>query len=74
VATRLAMGDNFNDQIIKLLSFMSHFDLGFSPHLLQCKFEKKPWSLCFSHTTRMKTNVDYLCKLLINTHFACRDV
>jgi len=42
VTTGLPVGDSFNDQILKLSPFMSHFDFGFSRQpLLQRRFKKK---------------------------------
>ncbi len=41
VTTGLPVGDIFNDQILKLSPFMSHFDFGFSQPLLQRRFKKE---------------------------------
>jgi hypothetical protein len=40
VATWLPVRDSFNGQMIKLSPVMWHFDLGFSPAPLHCRFEK----------------------------------
>jgi hypothetical protein len=47
VATRLVMGNNFNDQIIKLLSFMSHFGLGFHHTSYNANLKKKTFVFVF---------------------------
>jgi hypothetical protein len=60
VATGLPVGDSFNGQIIKPSPFISHFDLGFSPPLLHCRFGKnKPGTNSFEVE-------QFICQLQIN--------
>jgi hypothetical protein len=54
------VGDSFNGQIIKPSPFMPHFDVGFSPPLLHCRFEKnKPGTDSFEVE-------QFICDLQIN--------
>jgi hypothetical protein len=62
------VGDSFKGQIVKPSPFMSHFDLGFSPSRLHCRFERSNKQLYYLAKKYKSSSTLSTMKFLMCSH------